>query len=65
MIDPDKLYFSSAQYRSLLNKIQDGIDQQGIEQTAGNLDEACELGLEVWDNILNYWRCCKPDQYMS
>jgi tetratricopeptide (TPR) repeat protein len=52
MIDPDKLYFSSAQYRNLLNEIQDGINLQGREETAGNLDKACELGLKVWDNIL-------------
>ncbi|KPK97204.1 MAG: hypothetical protein AMJ95_10350 [Omnitrophica WOR_2 bacterium SM23_72] len=52
MIDPDKLHFPSSRYRDLLERIGDGIDQEGLELEAGNSIEACKHGLRVWHNLL-------------
>jgi len=52
MIDPDELYFSSSRYRTLLERIGDGIEQEDLEQRVGNSVEASKHGLKVWDNLL-------------
>jgi tetratricopeptide (TPR) repeat protein len=52
MIDPDDLYFSSDEYRSILGELGENIDKEDRAQKAGNSIEACEYGLTVWDNLL-------------
>ncbi len=52
MIDPDVLYFSSEEYGILLDDIGSSIDDEYIEQRAGNSIAACNHGTEVWNNLL-------------
>lgn len=59
MIDPDKLYFSSTEYRDLLEEIGDEIEEEELAQRAGNSVEACNHGLIVWDNLLELMKMLK------
>ena len=52
MINPDDLYFSSDEYRSILNELGENIKEEDRAQKAGDSIEACEYGLAVWDNLL-------------
>lgn len=61
MINIDELYFSSVQYRTLLERIGDGIEQEDLEQRAGNSIEACRHGLRVWDNLLKLMKMLKAN----
>ena len=52
MLDPDKLYFSSDDYRNLLDELGELIRKEDIAQRANNSIKAAEYGLEVWDCLL-------------
>jgi len=52
MIDPDTLYFSSEEYRFLLDSISDSITAEGIEQRNRNPIDACKHGHRVWEHLL-------------
>jgi tetratricopeptide (TPR) repeat protein len=52
MLDPDELYFSSDEYRNLLDELGELIKKEDIAHRADNSIMAAEHGLEVWDCVL-------------
>ena len=61
MIDPNKLYLSSDQYKVSLDKLGDLIEKEDEERRAGNSVKACEYGLEVWDDLHNLMKMLKAN----
>jgi len=51
MLDPDYLYDTSARYRTLLDNIRKGIDQEIKKEQAGDHAAAAVIGLGVWDEL--------------
>jgi tetratricopeptide (TPR) repeat protein len=52
MINPDKFYFSSDEYRNLLDELGENIAAEDHAEKAGNSIEASDCGLMVWNNLL-------------
>jgi tetratricopeptide (TPR) repeat protein len=52
MLDPDELYFSSDEYRALLDELGENIEKEDMAERGCNSIKASEYGLKVWSNLL-------------
>ena len=52
MLDPDELYFSSEEYRNLIDELGELISKEDLAQRSNNSIEAATYGLDVWDCLL-------------
>ena len=52
MLDPDELYFTSDNYKDLLDELGDEIKAEDIAAREGNYIDACDHGFKVWTCIL-------------
>ena len=52
MLDPDELYFTSDNYKDLLDELGDEIKAEDIAARESNYIDACDHGFKVWTCIL-------------
>jgi len=52
MLDPDELYFTSENYKDLLDELGIEIEAEDIAEREGNYIDACEHGLKAWACLL-------------
>ncbi|MEJ2418989.1 MAG: hypothetical protein P8Y45_19090 [Exilibacterium sp.] len=65
MIDPDYLYETSEPYRNLLRSIENAMEEEGKIQNRGRSQEASDLGLKVWDLLLDMMSMLEAKSFLD
>ena len=52
MLDPNELYFTSDNYKDLLDELGTEIEAEGISDRERDYIKACEHGLKAWACLL-------------